>query len=221
MTHPNRELATRDVRSRIDRSVCDALRRCTHDAHVRINHHPFLAGLTRPGYPILKYQSLLSMYWALYSVIEDQIESFLAGHDIPFEYEGRRKRAWLLADLTHLSLNMHQPDGVWSQLPPLQPLANVGALIGTLYVIEGATLGGQVISRHLQDQMGLQSNSGARFFNGYGNAMTTRSNWQQFCDFANSIGEFPALQGSAEQSAVYVFELIENQLDILHARIAH
>jgi heme oxygenase len=196
------------------------MRRATHAAHVRINHHSYLAGLVKPGYPLAKYQALLAMYCEFYGAIEEQIETFLARHNAPFAYGSRRKHPWLLEDLAHFRMDIQ--DGKWSppQLPPQSTLDDMGALIGTLYVIEGATLGGQVISRHLQNQMGLGATTGARFFNGYGDDSATCAHWQSFCDFANTGAASPALQASAEQSAVRIFELIELQLDALHDRLS-
>ncbi len=50
----------------------------------------------------------------------------------------------------------------------LPPLATAADLLGCLYVMEGATLGGQVISRHLRAHLGITSDTGGRFFHGYG-----------------------------------------------------
>jgi heme oxygenase len=92
-------------------------------------------------------------------------------------------------------------------------------LIGTLYVIEGATLGGEVISRCLKSHLELGPDSGGRFFHGYGDAVVTRHNWQTFRSFANAIDTNEKLQTSAKLAAVHIFEVIENQLDALHAHM--
>ena len=49
---------------------------------------------------------------------------------------------------------------------------------GTLYVMEGATLGGQVINRHLKEHLGLTPENGGVFFNGYG--QMTGPMWKAF-----------------------------------------
>lgn len=200
-------------------SVCEELRLATHAAHVRINHHPYLSGLLKAGYPLEKYQALLAMYTALYAAIETQVESFIACDDVPFVYFNRRKTQWLRDDMTYFGLNWQEP--LWQQppLPTPRVLTDCGALIGTLYVIEGATLGGEVISRHLHKHLELGPTSGARFFNGYGDAATTRNNWQMFCGFANGIDTNKYLRASAKLSAVHLFELIESQLNALDDRI--
>lgn len=122
------------------------------------------------------------------------------------------------------------PQGAAVADPSGQPVADgatvgafqdIGALIGTLYAIEGATLGGQVISRHLQTTLGLTASTGARFFNGYGDTLSTQQHWQEFCQFAGSIADRPQLVLSAQLAAVRMFELIESQLDALHVRLIH
>jgi heme oxygenase len=42
------------------------------------------------------------------------------------------------------------------------------AFLGALYVVEGSTLGGQYIARHLQETLGLTPAHGAAFFSGHG-----------------------------------------------------
>ena len=198
--------------------VCEELKHATHAAHGRINHHPYLCGLIKAGYPLTRYQSLLAMYAALYGALETQIESFLARNHVPFAYAHRRKTGWLRDDMAHFGMNADQPPWQPPEMPARMHLSDCGALIGTLYVIEGATLGGEIISRHLKDNLALGPASGARFFNGYGSAQATRHNWQTFCNFANSNDASKGVLACAKLSAVRTFELFESQLDALQAR---
>ncbi|MFZ4536656.1 biliverdin-producing heme oxygenase [Propionivibrio sp.] len=200
-------------------SVSAGLQRFTHAAHVHINRHPLLSGLTKPGYALDKYQALLAAYYHIYAVIERHIDAFLAVNALPFSYGERRKLPWLVTDLKYFGIDPETPD-----LSPLRPIAlapidSAGELIGTLYAIEGATLGCQVLSRHLHETLGLTASSGACFFNGYGDAHETQRRWREFGVFANSIRANPKQQGAAELSALGVFEVIERQLDDYHARL--
>jgi heme oxygenase len=45
----------------------------------------------------------------------------------------------------------------------LPVINSLGRLVGALYVLEGSTLGGQLISRQLNQHLGLTLNTGARF----------------------------------------------------------
>ena len=83
-----------------------------------------------------------------------------------------------------------------------------------LYPIEGSSLGGQVISRHLLQNHGLTMNKGARFFNGY--AENTPMRWEEFCQFADLIKNDKGQVTSAENTAKLTFNLFENVLDDFH-----
>lgn len=217
-----------DIRVSTNEVVLQSLRDATHAAHVRINHHPYLAGLTKPGYPLDHYRSLLMAYFHLYGSVERQIDGFASGNAIPFTYgTARRKLPWLQADLHFFGMDPQNSDVVdppvarLPEYPAVVAFEDIGALIGTLYAIEGATLGGQVISRHLQATLGLTASTGARFFNGYGDSASTQQHWQEFCRFANGIADHPHLVQSAQQAALRMFDLIESQLDALHVRPIH
>jgi heme oxygenase len=50
--------------------------------------------------------------------------------------------------------------------------------MGCLYVLEGSTLGGQMLQRHFKRQLALEEHRGLTFFTGYGPDTPTR--WKQF-----------------------------------------
>lgn len=91
-----------------------------------------------------------------------------------------------------------------TNLPSLRSLPE---LLGSLYVFEGATLGGQVISRHLEQTLGLSNGEGYRFFRGYG--PETARMWKHFgaCLEASSS---PAEEEAIIQSACETFEKLHD-----------
>jgi len=169
LSQPQASLSTTER----EQDVLVRLRRHTHAAHVRINHHPFVSGLTRQGYSLQRYQALLVAYYQLYAAIERHVETTLAAITTSFDYEQRKKLPWLTADLAWFGLDAHLPPWRPSKEPKITMPPRPGTLIGTLYVIEGATQGGKVISRHLRTSMNIDSDTGARFFTGYGDAEQT------------------------------------------------
>lgn len=204
-----------------EQDVLARLRRHTHSAHVRINHHPFVSGLTRQGYSPQRYKALLAAYYHLYAAIERHVEAMLGATATAFDYGQRKKLPWLAADLAWFGLDARHPPWRPSIEPELATPPRPGALIGTLYVIEGATLGGQVVSRHLRTSMNIDSDTGARFFTGYGDAEQTHRQWQQFAQFAGSIRGNEDELRHAERAALDLFHLFESQLDDYHARFSH
>jgi len=185
------------------------LRQVTHLSHVRLNQHPMLQGLTKQGYPLNKYKQLLVTYSRIYLAIEQQLDIVLPLLDGGFDYATRRKLPWLLADLEYFGLDNDASE----QRIQFSVANNPGAAVGILYAIEGATLGGQIISAHLHDTLGLTAHAGARFFNGYGDSAETKRRWDEFGILANAAASDPILARSAEIAALGVFELIEKQLN--------
>ena len=59
----------------------------------------------------------------------------------------------------------------------IPPLAGAAAAWGSVYVMEGSALGGQVITRHLAEA-GLHRDNGAAYFHGWGEA--TGGMWREF-----------------------------------------
>ena len=92
-------------------------------------------------------------------------------------------------------------------LPPLVTLPN---LLGCLYVIEGATLGGQIITRHLQKNLHIFPETGAEFFNGYGAATATR--WQACCAMLTTQAEKIADDEHIIATANQTFATLEHWL---------
>jgi hypothetical protein len=88
-------------------------------------------------------------------------------------------------------------------------LALVG--LGCLYVLEGSTLGARVISRRLESHFMLGPDSGAAFFNAYGEAVGRR--WSEFRSFVT--GNLSAEQaGETVKAAVETFESLLTWLKV-------
>lgn len=187
------------------------LRDSTHDEHVRLNQHPLLRGITRPGYPIGAYRLVLAAYYHFYRVIEAAIDEALGRHDIPFSYEPRRKLQWIKADLLSLGVDPEEPPFRPSAAVHAITLTDLGHLLGTLYTIEGSSLGGQLISRHLTVNLGLTPDQGGRFFHGYGEHIA--SYWKQFEDLMDTCLTQRDTRTSAGNAARSTFALMEALLD--------
>jgi hypothetical protein len=77
----------------------------THAEHARINRHPRLAGLTRPGYSLAQYRTLLPVYHRFYGLVEGAVLERLKADAVDFSYQERRKLPWLDQDLAVLGLS--------------------------------------------------------------------------------------------------------------------
>ncbi len=89
----------------------------------------------------------------------------------------RRQRLLMIdKDLSHLS-GYHSASAAFDG--PSSPGYNsIPYALGCMYVMEGSTLGGRIILKHLEKQLGLLPGEGASFFEGYGDE--TGRLWNSF-----------------------------------------
>lgn len=64
--------------------------------------------------------------------------------------------------------------------PTLPEMNNLPSLFGTMYVMEGSTLGGQLIARHVEAALHLSEGRGNSYFLGHGSR--TGPMWKEFCE---------------------------------------
>ncbi|WP_206840676.1 biliverdin-producing heme oxygenase [Marinobacterium iners] len=192
-------------------SLHQQLRQATHAAHVRLNHHPLLSRMTRPTLDIETYTLILQAYWSFYQTAEAHIRNCLASGMADFNYSDRYKTEWLKQDLAHFGLT----PGVDGCCPFTVELAipmNRPELVGMMYPLEGSTLGGRVISRHLMHNLGINDANGGRFFSGYGHNIEQL--WTQFIQFAERSPQSRQERTQACDYAIYLFETLEAFLDV-------
>jgi heme oxygenase len=139
--------------------------------------------LFKPGFSRTDYLQLLKRFWGYYLPLETKlthIPELIAW--LP-DLNHRAKLPLLESDLINLGI----PPDYLKLLPlcaDLPTFKEPAAALGCLYVLEGSTLGGQMISRHLKQSLDLDKNSGVAFFIGY--AESTGSMWQLFRESLNA-----------------------------------
>lgn len=94
-------------------------------------------------------------------------------HALQAFFEQRRRAHHLCEDLRFFG------GDPLMEIPELPSISSAAAFWGTMYVMEGSTLGGQLISRHLERVLDLRDEIGYRYFRGYG--AQTGSMWKDFC----------------------------------------
>ena len=151
--------------------ILKRLRSETADQHAAMESQ---LPLLDPTMPMSRYRNLLAKFYGYYSPLEERLRAANLWTDSGYDWVARVKSPSLEADLL-----------VLGEIPSLLPLCEdlpvlttLPQVLGCLYVIEGATLGGQIITKHLQANLGVTPDSGAEFFSGYGDQ--TRQRWQEF-----------------------------------------
>jgi heme oxygenase (biliverdin-IX-beta and delta-forming) len=119
------------------------------------------------------YTNLLGLFYSYFGGLELSINQHLDTTTLP-DYATRRKTGALVNDMTAMGASIPAL-AIGDELPAIT--SHFEAL-GALYVIEGSTLGGSIISKMMAQQLQLTGGTGLSFFNGYGDG--TMGKWQTF-----------------------------------------
>jgi heme oxygenase len=141
-------------------TVLDRLRDETAEAHRRIEATVDLPSRLRS---LVCYRDLLARFHGFHASWEPRM---IAALGTVFESK-RRKLELLQHDLRALGL---QDDDIHRlpACPHLPALRTRSQAFGSMYVLEGATLGGRIIASAVQQRLGLSAAHGCRYFHGYG-----------------------------------------------------
>jgi len=118
------------------------------------------------------------------------------------------KSSHLRQDLQHLGVTIESLP-LCQDLPPLDTLADAG---GCLYVLEGATLGGRMITRHIQARLGITPATGGRFFEGYG--ADTGTMWRAMRQMLAHGGRDTQTENAMVASALATFVCLRRWCEI-------
>lgn len=150
------------------------------------------------------YLQLIERFFTLYEPLEDRLAQAMSWEDKGWDFENRRKTPWLRQDLAALGLN----PGEISALPRCADIPEIpgeAEAIGCLYVLEGSTLGGQVITRLLGRHLEIPPAHGGQFFSGYG--PQTGPNWKKFGEWAEAwASRHPEQESAAIRCAQQTFD---------------
>jgi heme oxygenase len=153
------------------------LKERTRVHHERTEAAPMLRALMTPEVTREHYAATVARLYGFYAPLERSLSAHrevgfvaLAGLDLAM----RTKTPSLERDLAALGLE-REVLPLCDDLPRLPTAAHV---FGCAYVLEGATLGGQIIGRHLRERLGIGAESGAAFYAAYGKQIGPM--WRRF-----------------------------------------
>ena len=163
-----------------------------------------------------RYREILARFHGVYSPLEARLAELPHWSALSFDFSARRKAALLERDLSALGYSA----GDIARMPRAERLPDVRALprsIGALYVMEGATLGGQVIQRLVRQELGLDS-AGLSFFTSYGPRVGAM--WNEFRAFANGAIASDADAEEMVSAACETFDVLTESLSRAEAERA-
>ena len=147
------------------------------------------------------YRHTLERSYGFYHPLEAQLAQVGGWIERGLDLTKRQKAPLLAADLRALGAADLTTFPLCTDLPPHGTAA---AALGCVYVMEGATLGGQVISKAVAKSLGLTPETGGRFFHSYGDR--TGLMWQGFRTAISTCVVTVADQDEAVDAAKKTFQ---------------
>lgn len=159
------------------------------------------------GFDLAAYRNLLMAYHGFHAPLERRLAAYLPELDQP----RRAKAPALVQDLRALGLTSGEVDA----LPHCQALPEVehaASALGVMYVLEGSTLGGQVLKRAMAERLAIDHSCGGAFLDVYG--AETGSLWRSFLHCLECYPASPEQQASTVQAAIETFACFEQWLEV-------
>lgn len=189
-----------------------ALKAATQEAHDATEQHPFMAGLMQEPADATAYAAVLRGFLGFVRPLERALHAAVDWEAAGWPRGAHAKTAWLEADLEALG---HAPNAV-PDCADLPAVRSFPAALGALYVLEGSTLGGQYIAKHLCKALPVQARTATVYFTGYGSQ--TGSNWKQFRAFVDEACTEPTAIAEACVAAEAVFEGLSRWMTVCQSR---
>lgn len=158
---------------------------------------------------VTSYSDLLNTMLAWYRPLEPRLTSAL-GDWAPTDFQNRGKIEWLRSDLTALG----QPMDALADAKDLPDMPDRATALGVAYVLEGATLGGAILSNRVRAHLG--PDAPCRFFTAYGTFRGVM--WRSFQTGLNARLDNPGAVERAVAGAAAAFLSLGDWLDTAPAR---
>ena len=177
--------------------ILQALRLETRPAHDALEQNTFNQQLTAGTITEAATTHFLAKMYGFLAPYEARLQAQNLGPE--WQTDTRQRAHFILDDL-------QQPTSSLAICPDMPPMETWPQLLGTMYVLEGSTLGGQVISRQL-----AKSNIPLRtYFSGYGER--TGPMWKAFCQLLTQEAT-PESEAEIVQSASLTFQKLDAWLN--------
>jgi heme oxygenase len=152
-------------------TLLDRLKAETRQAHDRIERTVDIQTRTSS---VHAYRHLLTRFYGFHAMWEAEAKAIIAD---PALLKGRSRTPLLVQDLLALGSNEDEIRSL-PLCPPVLSAPILPEALGAMYVVEGSTLGGTVIARHVERTLGFGPANGCAYFRSHGSR--TAALWQDF-----------------------------------------
>lgn len=174
-------------------STMDRLRRETAAEHALLER---ATRMMAPDLSLGDYHHYLAEMRAVHAAVEPCLAQVAGLAAVLPDVEDRRKLPLLERDLDRLAASLGALAPPSPDRHPSLPCASVAEALGVLYVLEGSTLGGRLIRRHLAQVLGSRVNGATSYLDAYPDVGVM---WRRF---GAAVGAYGAAHGEAESALV-------------------
>ncbi|VTR95891.1 heme oxygenase : Heme oxygenase OS=Microvirga lotononidis GN=MicloDRAFT_00059780 PE=4 SV=1: Heme_oxygenase: Heme_oxygenase [Gemmata massiliana] len=151
------------------------------------------------------YAALLGRLYGFYQPLETALGRVDGYEELGIHFEERSKALNLAKDLAALG----QAIGSFP-LCPAPRVPSLGDALGRMYVLEGATLGGRIVSRMVEARLGYTAERGGAFFTNYGDRVGAM--WTAFRSALVQFATTPETEQQLVAAATDTFERFNSWL---------
>lgn len=197
----------------VNPTLMQSLKQATRKQHDQIEENPLTKAIVDNTINRHQYETLLERFYGFHKAVESSLTN--VNHDwqtYGIDIQERLKAPKLHQDLVDLGFS----DEAVAQLPLCQDLPQLDSFaqcLGLLYVLEGSTLGGQVLLRHLRKTLPFaEKNKAVSYFNAYG-VEGLKEKWLNLQQALNQYAEQnPKLQEQILNAAQDTFTKLDKWL---------
>ncbi len=186
----------------MERKLSDRLKAGTREQHEAVERAVELDAVAASREAYLAH---LCALWGVHAPLEARLAR-LDWAQVGVDFESRRRVELLRADIRALAAEIDV-----EALPTCERLAPVETIwqgLGSLYVLEGSRLGGQMIARALEQRLGLSPERACRFLSSHG--VRLGQSWKAFKSAVNRAGaEHPEYAATVVASANDTFASVQ------------
>lgn len=165
--------------------IANLLRTETAESHKDLESLMFVNDIMNNSLSEDNYKSLLTVNYIIHKELESKLAEMLDS-DIAnkLELNTRLKLSALEKDLNYWKINLNTIPAIQDNL--FVPNKNNAEVLGAMYVLEGATLGGNVIKKHILANPNFANKEGGlNYYGVYGEELGIK--WKKFVSVLNEM----------------------------------
>ena len=178
------------------------LRQTTAKSHKQLEENYYSKAIQEPSVTLQNYQTYIARLYGIILASEHDVFPVLTS--LISDIGQRYKADFIVNDLTNTGI----PISEVKDLPVYNfTVSSAAQALGIMYVLEGSTLGGKFLYKHINKILGLNAENGASYFWGYG--QQTGPLWNNFITIVSNYAVEKNCEDEIIASAVQTFSNID------------